>query len=508
MAKSKVIPFPASQRASLARPREYTLRVYLVSGPYGEESVGSEIFRTLKIRGDQTLEDLHRAISRFYERQQHRYYEFCLGVDPYDPQGVRYTSGEAVSKYGLNASAKPSGKLRLAPLATVDSLGLSDDQFFGYWFDLIEEWIHLIHVIGIEPSDAEADYPLLVETQGGLPAPAFPRGRALEGGYGPERFREEDVLILLMGEMQMRWRNKVEDAPLRPNTHLKTALAKLPSHWLEAVCRQAGLEDARNRKGRIDGFAEWLRQEENLRKAWDSLPLPSREVLRWILLERHGSVRMQNLSRRFGPDTDITWWWHEGQTPETPFGLLRSKGLVYVGKIREGKRRVRIAVVPADLRRTLTGIARDARSMEGGPPLAPVKPSPGPPEPSEESFAQECLLEMPKPESPHADPWKGLDSFNLRSFLSVCPLRGDTEGLYSQTLGRIRRNPEGFPRRHVRSFLTRMIQDGSVWSRLEAYKLGFTLLDERFAHPALSDRSRLIRRWARGVFASPQESLF
>ena len=115
---------------------------------------------------------------------------------------------------------------------------------------------------------------------------------------------------------------------------------------------------------------------------------------------------------------------------------------------------------------------------------------------------------MPAPDSKQGDPWKGLESFNLRSFLSVCPMREDTEGMYAQTLGRIRRNPEDFPRRQVRSFLTRMIRGKSVWSRLEAYKVGFALFDDRFIETALTDRSRLIQQWAESVLEPSQESLF
>ncbi len=504
MEKGKVIPFPAEKRASVPRPNVYILRIYLVSGPYGEEAVGQEIFRTLKVRGDQTLEDLHHAIFCSFGRENDRYYEFYLGMDPNDPKGIRYTCGEAVSKYGPNGPVKPGEKVGLAPMATIESLDLTDDQFFGYWFDLIEEWIHLIHVISIEPADVSAEYPLLIEKEGGLPVsvPLDLDGR--EDGLGSDALREEDVLMLLMGEMQMRWRKQVENAPLKPNTRLKTALTKLPSHWLEAISRQGDLGEVRNRKDRIDVLTEWLPKEENLRKIWNSLPFPSREVVHWILLERNGAVKIQNLSRRYGADTDITWWWNEGQVPETPLGLLRSKGLVYVGKIREGKRRFRIAVVPVELRKALTRIAQDPRSME-------ADPSPGKSlwrEPSEESFIQEDLLEAPISERTGADPWKGLDAFNLRSFLSVCPLREDTEGMYAQTLGRIRRNPEDFPRRQVRSFLTRMIRGSSVWSRLEAYKLGLVLLDERFVEPALSDSSRLIQQWAENVLAPPQERLF
>ena len=353
MRKGKVIPFPARKRAFVADPRVYTLCVYLVSGPYGEESVGEEIFRTLKVRGDHTLEDLHHAILCSYEREHDRYYEFCLGMDPSGPAGLRYTGGEALWKYGLLDRVKPGGSIGLAPLTTVDSLGLKEGQFFGYWFDLIEEWIHLIHVISIEPGDASEDYPLLVEKEGKAPAPVSEGSVGRRVGRGADGLREEDCLILLMGELQMRWRRELEDAPLKPNTHLRTALNKLPSHWLEAVCRQAGLVESRNRKGRVEGLAEWLCREESLRKVWGSLPLPSREVLSWIVLEKGGTVKVQTLSRRYGADSDITWWWNEGQTPETPLGLLRLKGLVYVGRLREGKRRVRIAAVPVELRKPL-----------------------------------------------------------------------------------------------------------------------------------------------------------
>jgi hypothetical protein len=291
---------------------------------------------------------------------------------------------------------------------------------------------------------------------------------------------------------------------LKPNTRLKTALNKIPSHWLEAICQQADLTKARTRKGRLEALAQWLPREENLRRIWNSLPLPSREVLSWMVLEKSGWVKVQNLSRRYGADTDITWWWNEGQVPETPLGLLRINGLVYVGKIREGKRRFRIAAVPVELRKALAKIAREPQSMEGSPPLEPSGTRDG----STSPCRQENLLDVPMQERASADCWTGLESFNLRSFLSVCPLREDTEGIYTHTLGRIRRNPEGFPKRHVREFLTRMIRGSSVWSRLEAYKLGRTILDDRFVAPALTDSSRMIQQWAQGVLVDPQEKLF
>ena len=90
MKTGKVIPFPIERRVPSYQPKAYTLRVYLVRGPYGKELEGKEIFRTLQIRGDQTLEDLHYAILYSFEREKDNDYEFCTGKDPYDRSGVRY----------------------------------------------------------------------------------------------------------------------------------------------------------------------------------------------------------------------------------------------------------------------------------------------------------------------------------------------------------------------------------------------------------------------------------
>jgi hypothetical protein len=45
-------------------PRHYTLEVFIISGPVTEKFLkrNPEICRTIQIRGDQTLEDLHHAI--------------------------------------------------------------------------------------------------------------------------------------------------------------------------------------------------------------------------------------------------------------------------------------------------------------------------------------------------------------------------------------------------------------------------------------------------------------
>ena len=179
-----------------------------------------------------------------------------------------------------------------------------------------------------------------------------------------EEFSENDLLGLLMGEFQVLWRQEAEDVLMRPNTRLKTALNKLPSHWLQGICQQIGLEELKNRKERLLKLAKVLPESQTLERIWRPLPESSREVLRWILLKREGWATIQHLSRKFGRDTDTTWWWNEGQTPKTPLGLLRVFGLIYVGKTKYGKRRMRIATIPVELRKPLKRILRDPALAE------------------------------------------------------------------------------------------------------------------------------------------------
>ena len=58
--------------------RLYTLEVFLISGPISEKFAKKNpvVSRTIQIRGDQTLEDLHRAIFDAFGRWEEHMYEF------------------------------------------------------------------------------------------------------------------------------------------------------------------------------------------------------------------------------------------------------------------------------------------------------------------------------------------------------------------------------------------------------------------------------------------------
>src|SRR5712692_9077528 len=72
--------------------RLYTLEVFILSGPMTEKFVKQNpvISRTLQIRGDQTLEDLHEALFDAFDREEEHMHEFQFGKGPHDPKGKRY----------------------------------------------------------------------------------------------------------------------------------------------------------------------------------------------------------------------------------------------------------------------------------------------------------------------------------------------------------------------------------------------------------------------------------
>ena len=87
--KSAASPRPPS----ISRPRLYTIEVFLVGGPVPDAFGGQVISRTIQLRGDQTLHDLHLAIFKAYDRWEHHLYEFNVGKSPRDHSRLYISSG-------------------------------------------------------------------------------------------------------------------------------------------------------------------------------------------------------------------------------------------------------------------------------------------------------------------------------------------------------------------------------------------------------------------------------
>ncbi len=156
----------ARQTADKAQ-KLYTLDVFIMSGPMTESFAKQNkvISRTIEIRGDQTLAELHRAIFDAFDREDEHMYEFQIGGEgPMDPQARRYVLPASI--HDLASEDTPVGDVKRT---TIGSLGLQVDDVFGYWFDFGDDWWHQINVVGVEEKAARGTFPKVTKRVGKSP---------------------------------------------------------------------------------------------------------------------------------------------------------------------------------------------------------------------------------------------------------------------------------------------------------------------------------------------------
>jgi hypothetical protein len=143
------------------------LEVFLISGPVSATFAKKNrvVSRTILIRGDQTLAELHQAIFEAYGRWEGHAYEFQFGKGPMDPKGLSYVLPTAF-EVGLGKRKRPAGRVDLTP---IEPLGLDVGRSFGYWFDFGDDWWHQINVKEIKDTVPRGRYPQSIKGQGENP---------------------------------------------------------------------------------------------------------------------------------------------------------------------------------------------------------------------------------------------------------------------------------------------------------------------------------------------------
>jgi len=168
--------------------RLYVLEVELISGPITEEFAEANpvISRTIEIRGDQTLDDLHEAIYDAFDRYDDHMYEFQFGKRPMDPKAKVYGMGSDFGDpFGMEMpSAGTAFKTR------IDSLVLMVGSNFFYWFDFGDDWWHEITVEAINDAVPPGTYPKVSKRVGESP-PQYP-GLEDEDDYDDEDDDDND----------------------------------------------------------------------------------------------------------------------------------------------------------------------------------------------------------------------------------------------------------------------------------------------------------------------------
>ena len=146
--------------------RLFTLEVCITGGPMTEKFIKKNkvICRTIQIRGDQTLEDLHYAIFDAFDRFDQHMFEFQIGgKGPMDPKARKYVLPVAMDD--LFGERKPAGTVN----AAIGSLDLKKGDAFGYWFDFGDDWWHQINVVSVEEKAGREKYPKVTERVGESP---------------------------------------------------------------------------------------------------------------------------------------------------------------------------------------------------------------------------------------------------------------------------------------------------------------------------------------------------
>ena len=157
MARPKTQAVKIHEPADLGGVRLYTLEVFLLSGPIAETFAKKNpvVSRTIQIRGDQTLEDLHRAIFDAFGRSDEHMYEFQFGKGPMDPKAPRYVLPGAFEA-DMSEVTPPAGRV---DRTRIDSLALEIGRSFGYWFDFGDDWWHQINVEAIDDKVPAGKFP-------------------------------------------------------------------------------------------------------------------------------------------------------------------------------------------------------------------------------------------------------------------------------------------------------------------------------------------------------------
>ncbi|UIE36411.1 plasmid pRiA4b ORF-3 family protein [Leptodesmis sichuanensis] len=144
----------------------YVLDVVLIDGPVTEQFIkkNPQVIRTIEIRGDPTLADLHSAIFKAFDREEEHMYEFQLkGKGPNDPSADRYGLAIALSN---DFGSPMAGDVAQTQIGT---LGLEVEEPFGYWFDFGDDWWHQVQVTAITAPQPKVKYPQITRRIGASP---------------------------------------------------------------------------------------------------------------------------------------------------------------------------------------------------------------------------------------------------------------------------------------------------------------------------------------------------
>lgn len=147
----------------------YTLEVAITGGPMTDEFVARNpvVSRTIEIRADQTLDQLHRAIFEAFGRWDDSHLsEFNLGAGVMDMDGDRYVLPSIFDDPERSEVTPAAGN---TTQTRIGGLGLQVGRVFWYCYDFGDDWQHRIEVIAVGEAEPKVKYPRVVASVGESP---------------------------------------------------------------------------------------------------------------------------------------------------------------------------------------------------------------------------------------------------------------------------------------------------------------------------------------------------
>lgn len=162
---------------------------------------------------------------------------------------------------------------------------------------------------------------------------------------------------ILMNAYENDQVGRIEDIQLRRSSSFQSLMNKYPSHWVDWMCKYYQINQ-RLKKDKVRAIEHKLASDFS--NTLKDLPKTCKEVLR-LCIQNGGFVKYQLLKHY---DDDFEFFWEE-QPLSSTVGILRQRGLLFIGKMWLGERNYKVAFVPIELRDSLEDLfASEKRSPQ------------------------------------------------------------------------------------------------------------------------------------------------
>lgn len=151
---------------------------------------------------------------------------------------------------------------------------------------------------------------------------------------------------IMMHAYEKKEIERAENIFLTPHAKLAAALNKYPFQWVDGICQALSLGAGGRKNEKVKDIANKI--IANIASIINELPEKSKKALT-LVMNSSGIVKYSMLKEY---DDEIPFWW-SNRLPSSTIGLLRLYGLIVIGKMPQGTKMCKIAMIPKDVKEEL-----------------------------------------------------------------------------------------------------------------------------------------------------------